>query len=423
MGFEVWHRPVLPRRLGALVVAPLVALVVLALAALTLATAGAEWVGPALLYRGPGFPSYSRLLGKAASGLAIAALLGAASLGLVWIRRASTRWAPRLSLALAGLAIASLVLEHQSLHPLVARSLYTERPPVLSRLGKIGDGRVYVYDHAVRSRAQQRETPLGDPFRLARIPVGWTALAALHLAAQRYLQPPIAGRFGVHGSYDQDLMDLFPPHLDRLTQHLREVEASPTHLRMLQMGAVVRVLGLEPRPFWNDLLPVATVTDLMERPIQVMEVPDPLPRAYAVGGARVAGDAQALAILDRPDFDPRRELILVEGEPRAAPRGFRGQVTFRELGPDRVRLEADLSHPGWVVLVDGYEPGWRARLDGVAVPLLRADLAFRAVAVGAGRHVVEQEYRPGSVTMGLAVSGLCLVLCFVLCLAAAVGPE
>jgi len=421
MGFEVWHRSGLPpRRLGAVVMAPLWALLVLTLAGLTLATAGADWVGPALLYHGPGFPPYPRLLEKAASGLSIAAVLGAASLGLLWIRRAATRQGPKLSLALAGLAIVSLVLEHQSLHPLVARSLYTERPPVLSRLGEIGDGRVYVYDYAVKSRAQQPEAPLPqDPFRLARIPVGWTTLAAFHLAAQRYLQPPTGGRFGVHGSYDLDLMDLFPPYLDRLTQHLREKEASPTHLRMLQMGAVVRVLGLDRRPFWNDLLPVATVTDLMERPIQVMAVPDPLPRAYAVGGARVAADADALAILDRPDFDPRRELILADGEPRAAPDGFRGRVTFRELGPDRVRLEAELSHPGWVVLVDGYEPGWHARLDGVAVPLLRANLAFRAVAVGAGRHVIEQVYRPRSVTVGLILSGLFLILC----LAAAMGPR
>ena len=64
-----------------------------------------------------------------------------------------------------------------------------------------------------------------------------------------------------------------------------------------------------------------------------------------------------------------------------------------------MRLEAELSQAGYVVLVDGYDPGWRATIDGRGVPVLRANVAFRAVAVPPGRHVIEYRYRPTSVAL------------------------
>ena len=60
--------------------------------------------------------------------------------------------------------------------------------------------------------------------------------------------------------------------------------------------------------------------------------------------------------------------------------------------------------PGYVVLADAYDPGWRTEVDGRPATLLRANVAFRAVAVPAGRHLVESSYRPRAVSLGLAVS-------------------
>jgi len=56
--------------------------------------------------------------------------------------------------------------------------------------------------------------------------------------------------------------------------------------------------------------------------------------------------------------------------------------------------------------VDAYDPGWRATLDGGAAPLLRANVAFRAVPVPAGRHEVELRYRPRSLILGLLVTAV-----------------
>jgi uncharacterized membrane protein YfhO len=81
--------------------------------------------------------------------------------------------------------------------------------------------------------------------------------------------------------------------------------------------------------------------------------------------------------------------------------------------PDRLRIEADLVSPGYVVLVDTYDPSWHATVDGVPADILRANVAFRAVRVPAGTHVVEMVCRPVSVYVGLGVSALTVMALFV----------
>jgi uncharacterized membrane protein YfhO len=121
------------------------------------------------------------------------------------------------------------------------------------------------------------------------------------------------------------------------------------------------------------------------------------------------------AILD-PAFEPRDEVLLETGLARSAPADFSSSVRIAEETADRVRLDVELSTDGHVVLVDTYDPGWRAQVDGRPAALLRANLAFRAVAVPAGRHVVEMAYRPPLALAGLALSGLSLLLIFILAL-------
>jgi uncharacterized membrane protein YfhO len=59
--------------------------------------------------------------------------------------------------------------------------------------------------------------------------------------------------------------------------------------------------------------------------------------------------------------------------------------------------------------MDAYYPGWRATVDGQAVDILRANYAFRAIALEAGAHEVALAYRPRSLIAGTILSGAALV--------------
>lgn len=151
----------------------------------------------------------------------------------------------------------------------------------------------------------------------------------------------------------------------------------------------------------------------------VQRVPEPLPRAYFVTQVYYAkSEAEVISRLSSPDFDYHREVIIMEGEvkalrpaqdvAKAEEKG--GSVEVVEQGANRVLLKVEAPAPGLVVLTDTFYPGWQATVDGQPTPIWPANLAFRAVAVEAGRHEILFSYRPRSFTIGLWTSTITLAL-------------
>lgn len=83
--------------------------------------------------------------------------------------------------------------------------------------------------------------------------------------------------------------------------------------------------------------------------------------------------------------------------------------------PDRLVLNTDAPHPGVLLLADVWMPGWQARVDGIDTPVVRADIAFRAIPLQAGAHTIEFTYAPASVRIGGRLSLIALVILCVLC--------
>jgi hypothetical protein len=157
-------------------------------------------------------------------------------------------------------------------------------------------------------------------------------------------------------------------------------------------------------PDLRGLRPEGEHAGLLAEPTRILAVPEPRPRALAVGTVQVATDP--LPPLLDAGVDPLATAVVEAGEPRRAPSGFRGDVRIDAFSSDEVRLDAALSHPGLVILVEAWDPGWRVEVDGTPEPLLRVDGAFRGVAVGAGSHAIRFAYRPRAALGGLVVSAL-----------------
>jgi hypothetical protein len=129
-----------------------------------------------------------------------------------------------------------------------------------------------------------------------------------------------------------------------------------------------------------------------------------LPRAFIVHQASVVDDDEkVLALLQDPAFDPVSQVILSEGDPlqvEAQP----STVELISYEPESVQVRASLGAPGYLVLTDADYPGWEAIVDGQPIPILRADLYFRAIALEDGEHVVSFHFRPNSARLGLVMS-------------------
>lgn len=151
-----------------------------------------------------------------------------------------------------------------------------------------------------------------------------------------------------------------------------------------------------------------------------------LPRAFVVHQASIVPDPEtALALLQDPGFDPASKVILEQGTPLTETKGT-ATVRIARYEPEWVEFQVELDTPGYLVLTDTDYPGWTADVDGQSVPIRRANLYFRAVALEPGSHRVTFRFRPHPVRLGLGVSlasWLAWSLAAVLACKSHIGPE
>lgn len=129
---------------------------------------------------------------------------------------------------------------------------------------------------------------------------------------------------------------------------------------------------------------------------------NPQSRAWIVPRAERMPVGNELAALKRCAFS---QTVLLNSESllQQAPTDQRGSARITEYRPNRVTIELN-GTPGWLVLSEVWYPGWKCRVDGVEVPVYRANHAFRAVPVLAGAKSAEFTFAPRSYEMGWWVS-------------------
>ncbi len=132
------------------------------------------------------------------------------------------------------------------------------------------------------------------------------------------------------------------------------------------------------------------------------------PRAFAVAEIRRTGSLdEALAVMQAPDFAPRRTAVLdIPSQAPVAPAPAQVQLLSHE--PGRIRLRYQTEGDAFLVISDAWHPGWRAVLDpsgpAQTLEILPTDLFLRGVAVPAGEHELLLAFEPRSLKLGAIVS-------------------
>ena len=140
---------------------------------------------------------------------------------------------------------------------------------------------------------------------------------------------------------------------------------------------------------------------------RVLGVSNALERVTIVPYARViASDAEALARLAAPDFDARAELLLTAPIDGAVDGGS-GEARVRAYRANALDVDVAASG-GYLLLSEMDYPGWRAEVDGAERPLVRANYAFKALAIQPGDRRVRIVFKPLSLKLGAAITGLAL---------------
>ena len=94
-------------------------------------------------------------------------------------------------------------------------------------------------------------------------------------------------------------------------------------------------------------------------------------------------------------------------------------VTLTDYRPNSLTYDIDSSRGGLVVLSEVWFPwGWKAQLDGVDIPVARANYILRAVNVPAGRHSLTMTFNPESISSTETVAKIAILLIYLWVIAA-----
>jgi prepilin-type N-terminal cleavage/methylation domain-containing protein len=360
----------LPAAAGALIVA--VTLALIALPATLTRISDALAIATHLKDPSAGAEAFARLappLALRAGGM----LLAAAVLVILSRRRPYAWW------LLAAVTCVDLAVTNGGLNPTIDAARLS--PPAWFTRAS-GPSRVYI---GGRVRGYMN-TADPDAAQTWQIPAESTAVQGrMELNAQLPMAP---SGWGVREALSYDLPRLWPTEYEATVRRFEE--AGPDERDTFFRRTAVRWCVLPvARQAYAGQASWRVVADLPDWNMRVFECH---PEASRLAFASAARDLDALFDSHLSDSDPA------------------GQAHIVEDLPSLVTIDTTMSRPALLVLRDTYDPAWSAEVDGAPAPIVRANGIQRAVALGAGHHVVRFMYRPLDLRRGLTLSGAALLI-------------
>ena len=135
---------------------------------------------------------------------------------------------------------------------------------------------------------------------------------------------------------------------------------------------------------------------------RVIEYLKAYPRAFFANRSILIGsDKETFQLFRSGEVDFSRLVALEAAPSQPLDPDAVGEVHWVRRDPDHIVLDVTSSGNQILVLSDVYYPaGWKATLDGVETPILKADYLLRGVEVPAGSHRVEMTFQVGSLAIG-----------------------
>ncbi len=200
------------------------------------------------------------------------------------------------------------------------------------------------------------------------------------------------------------------------------------NLSALKMAAVRYLAVVEADQVAMDSVSGLEAVEGLNAPLLLFPLDPQAPRAWLAFALSVATPSPGGGRPATPSsYDRSRPVVLLPGthgqdlDQRersrlssllAAPKSGIRPLEVDELRPERLVIRVDTDRNAVLVLADSFAPGWRARLDGEDVSILRVEPGFRAVLLGPGRHELLFAYQPWGWTWGarLGLAGLVILV-------------
>lgn len=347
-------------------------------------------------------------------------LILAALATLIWI---PTRKSQTLLKGLLLLGLLDLGLAHWNHVPTAPSSVLVRKSPpealqMMIAQDQEGPYRVFYDDGADIPDIPNNPTLLGKIARATRQPVPEDSYTCHWVYRVLYNQERMLFNYGIVYGIEY-LNGRFAP-LQPLIHHQTEklfLTYQPTLLMALSGVRYIITTAVPHNPAWEGSNYEAIGEDGGLN-LRVLRFKGPLPKAYLVPNVLYNTDPDIYKIIT-PAFENYKSQVEIAALP---PAGYEEKSALQPLLPDH--LEILTNQPGfyeiqadspyrqsYLVLTDGYFPGWEAEVDGRPVPVYRANHRFMGIEIPQGKHRIRCRYHATHFTSGCWISFLSLFLC------------
>ncbi|MDB6124148.1 MAG: hypothetical protein JWQ71_3141 [Pedosphaera sp.] len=243
----------------------------------------------------------------------------------------------------------------------------------------------------------------GDQLRpgVSRAMSSVEALNKIHFASVGQAEPDVNGRrLGLFANYN-------------LLDHASKFDGFfSLYIHEMDDVVVTKYLGTNAATGLKNFLGVAFVSHPVN-PVDWVGRDSFLP--MVTGGQKpvFVEDTTALDVIFDERFNPQRAVYLSPEAAKVvkATNWTDVKITSREFSAQRVGVEVETAAPAMVVIAQAYYHPWQAYVDGKPTRLWRANHAFQALEVPAGKHRVEVVYKDKMFLAGTLISLVTLLSC------------
>jgi hypothetical protein len=296
------------------------------------------------------------------------------------------------------LMVMDLMGKNAMLMPLIDRTFYTDPPPLAQRLGGTADS-YRIYNGMLPIKRERQKPSLKKKSDSSQSSRQTFNLLDIQLATRDQVYPNLGAIYGlayVEGSATLMLKNSL------LWYESFQLPDNDRKKRVLQRSNVKYWVTEDYEQFPSSQNPRGIK--------KVVEFEDVLPRAFLVGHSRVVSDAELLDTYYDAAFEPLNEVLLTEQVELKNEKNFSGQVEQVSYHPNRVSIKTSQNGEGILVLLDSWFPGWKVEVDGKPERIFKANHFYRGVKLGPGNHRIEFSYEPVGLKMGVAISGVAIIL-------------
>ena len=175
-------------------------------------------------------------------------------------------------------------------------------------------------------------------------------------------------------------------------------------------------------PFTINQKGVVQETDRLvySKEVNIYERVTFFPRSFVVHRAVFDADEKTslAALVSNVDHLRSRIVVdhaivpLINAQLIRVPEQDNSKVEIIKYGSNELEIGVVMSDPGFLVLSDAFHPQWKAYDNGKDVKIYEADILFRAVFLGAGKHLVKFVFVPKYFYLGIIISALS-VMCMI----------